>query len=272
MSLPYSDLHVHTQASKDVSDERATFENLAEWGAQAGVAVGFADHFEATYLDRESYCFREENMAGYLEEFDRTRERFPEATLGIEMEYYVDRPDLNARTHEWLDRHRHDLDRVLGSAHYVFGDYAVTWHVHMQQLRGKRSFDEVLDEYLRGMGALVESGWADHLPHPDVVFRGNAGIFEIDPVVRQRGEDRVLGVCREAAAKGMAIEVNLLGMVDGTDPGPSPPMEMARVLAREGATLYVGSDAHDSEGFRRGLPLVVEMWERLASFGAVGGR
>ena len=61
-------------------------------------------------------------------------------------------------------------------------------------------------------------------------------------------------------------------MVDGPDPGPSPPMEMARVLAREGATLYVGSDAHDSEGFRRGLPLVVEMWERLASFGAVGGR
>ena len=271
MSLPYSDLHVHTQASKDVSDEKATFENLAEWGAQAGVAVGFADHFEATFLDRESYCFREDNMAGYLEEFDQARTRFPEATLGVEMEYYLDRPDLNARTEEWLDRHRRDLDRVLGSAHYVFGDYAVTWHVHMRELRGKRSFDEVLDEYLRGMGMLVASGWADHLPHPDVVFRGNAEIFEIDPTVRQGGEERVLEVCREAVAKGMAIEINLLGMVDGTDPGPSPPMEMARVLAREGAMLYVGSDAHDSDGFRRGLPLVIETWEHLAPFEAVHG-
>ena len=269
MSLPYSDLHVHTRYSKDVRDEASTFENLARWGAEAGVAVGFADHFEATFLERDGYCFREENMSAYLEDFDRTRSAFPETTLGVELEFYNDRPELNALTLEWLDRHRSDLDRVLGSAHHVFGDHAVTWHVHMCQLRGRRTFPEIMDEYLRGMGMLIGSGLADHLAHADVVFRGNEQVFDIEPEVRRRGEARVLQLCRDAVMRGMAIEVNLLGMVDGTDRGPSPPLEMARVLAGEGATMYVGSDAHDSEGLRRGLPLVIKTWEILASTGAL---
>jgi hypothetical protein len=32
--------------------------------------------------------------------------------------------------------------------------------------------------------------------------------------------------------------------------------------------LYVGSDAHDTAGFKRGIPLVIETHERLRAEGA----
>jgi HisJ family histidinol phosphate phosphatase len=268
VSALYHDLHVHTLASHDVNDEASTFENLARWGHEEGVAVGFADHLDAKHFDDEELCFLEENLGGYLEEFSRAKAQFPEITLGVELEYHQNRPDLMEFTQEWLDLHRRDLDRVLGSAHHVFGGHAVTWHVHMRQLVGKRTFAEIMDEYIRGEDAMVASGMADCLAHADVVFRGNAEIFEIDPEVRRRGEEELLELCRRGVSKGMSIEVNLLGMVYGSDPGPSPSWTMVETLAKEGATISVGSDAHDSAGFRRGLPMVRDAYDRLQVLGA----
>ncbi|NIP33962.1 MAG: hypothetical protein GWN18_00800 [Thermoplasmata archaeon] len=43
---------------------------------------------------------------------------------------------------------------------------------------------------------------------------------------------------------------------------------MLEELAAEGATLYVASDAHDSAGFRRAIPMVIEAHERLRDAGA----
>jgi hypothetical protein len=54
-------------------------------------------------------------------------------------------------------------------------------------------------------------------------------------------------------SRGMAIELNLLGILDGTDRGPSPPWDMIEQLFRDGAEVYVGSDAHSTDTFLRGL-------------------
>ena len=178
VALPYRDLHVHTIHSHDCRDPESTMENLARWGHGAGIAVGFADHLDARHFDEPDLWAREENVDGYLEEFDRTRSLFPETTLGIELEFYPDRPDLMERTLEWLDRHRGELDRVLGSAHFVYGEHAVTWHVHLRQLVGKRTFEEIMDEYLRGERAMIASGIADCMPHAAVRrMPSSMGIF-----------------------------------------------------------------------------------------------
>jgi hypothetical protein len=245
-----------------------TMENLARWGAEAGIAVGFADHLDARDLGKPGLWAREENIGGYLEQFDDARAQYPETTLGIELEFFPDRPELMELVHSWLDRHRRELDRVLGSAHFVFGDHAVTWHVHLRQLVGVHTFEEIMDEYLRGERAMVASGIADCLPHANVVFRGHRGIFEVPPQVERRGREEFMALCRDALARGMAVECNLLGMVDDSHPDPSPSWDMLEELAREGATLYVGSDAHDSAGFRKGVPLVIEAHERLGKAGA----
>lgn len=268
MGLPYRDLHVHTRHSHDVRDEAMTMENLARWGVEAGIAVGFADHLDARDFGHTGMWAREENMGTYLEEFDEARSQFPETTLGIELEFFPDRPELMELTQAWLDRHRGDLDRVLGSAHFVFGDHAVTWHVHLRQLVGVRTFEEIMDEYIRGERAMVGSGIADCLPHVNVVFRGHRGIFTVPPEVEERGRKEFLDLAREALARGMAVECNLLGMVDESHPDPSPSWDMLEALARDGATLYVGSDAHDSAGYKRGIPLVMMAHERLARAGA----
>jgi HisJ family histidinol phosphate phosphatase len=268
VSLPYRDLHVHTHHSHDNRDAGATMENLARWGSEAGIAVGFADHLDASHFDERGLWAREENIGAYLEEFDETRAQYPETTLGIELEFYPDRPDLMELTRDWLDRHRRDLHRVLGSAHFVYGQYAVTWHVHLRQLVGVRTFEEIMDEYLRGERAMVASGIADCLPHANVVFRGHRGIFEVPPEVERRGREEVMDLCRHAISKGMAVECNLLGMVDDSHADPSPSWEMLEELAGEGATMYVASDAHDTEGFKRGIPLVIEANERLRGAGA----
>lgn len=241
---------------------------LAEMGDAAGILVGFADHLEATHFGREGYNFSEENMPAYLEEFDQVRSQYPGTTLGVEMEYYPDRLDLNMLTQDWLDRYRGDLDRVLGASHFVWGEYAVTWDVHMRELSGRHSFESVMDEYLRGLKAVVSSGMADCLPHPDVVFRGNDGIFEVPDLVRRRGEARVWEQCLRAWRQGMAIEVNMLGVLDGTDRGPSPSWGLVELLADEGVKFYVGSDSHSRDHFERGVELVAEAHRRLESMGA----
>ena len=268
MGLPYRDLHVHTRHSHDVREPEMTMVNLARWGAESGIAVGFADHLDARHFDEKGLWAREDNIGAYLEEFDRTRALYPETTLGIELEFFPDRPHLMERTQLWLDRHRKDLDRVLGSAHHVFGDHAVTWHVHLRQLVGVHTFEEIMDEYLRGERAMLASGLADCLPHANVVFRGHRGIFDVPPDVESRGRDEFMDLCMEAIARGMAIECNLLGMVDGSHPDPSPSWEMLEELATGGPTMYVGSDAHDTAGFRKGTSLVVEANERLGKAGA----
>jgi HisJ family histidinol phosphate phosphatase len=268
MAPPYRDLHVHTHHSHDVRDEAMTMENLARWGADAGIAVGFADHLDARDFNKPGLWARDENVGSYLEEFDEARAQFPGTTLGIELEFFPDRPDLMELTQTWLDRYRGELDRVLGSAHFVFGDHAVTWHVHLSQLVGVHTFEEIMDEYLRGERAMVASGIADCLPHVNVVFRGHRGIFEVPAEVEERGRREFLDLSREALARGMAVECNLLGMVDGGFSDPSPSWDMLEELAREGATIYVASDAHDGAGFRKGIPLVVEAHERLRNAGA----
>jgi histidinol phosphatase-like PHP family hydrolase len=268
MALHYRDLHVHTRHSHDVRDEAMTMENLARWGAEAGIAVGFADHLDARDFGKGGLWAREENIGAYLEEFDEARSQFPGTTLGIELEFFPDRPDMMELTRAWLDRHRRELDRVLGSAHFVFGDHAVTWHVHLRQLVGVRTFEEIMDEYIRGERAMVASGLADCLPHVNVVFRGHRGIFQVPREVEERGRREFMDLSREALARGMAVECNLLGMVDDSHADPSPSWDMLEELAGEGATLYVGSDAHDSAGFKKGIPLVIEAHERLERAGA----
>ena len=241
---------------------------LAGRGAEAGVAVGFADHLDARHFERPGLWAREENVDAYLEEFDEARAQYPGTTLGIEMEFLPDRPELVERTQLWLDRHRGDLDRVLGSAHFVFGDHAVTWHVHLRQLLGVRTFEEIMDEYIRGERAMIASDLADCLPHVNVVFRGHRGIFQVPPEVEARGRREFMTLSREAVGRGMAVECNLLGMEDEGYLDPSPSWDMLEELATEGAVLYVGSDAHDTETFRRSIPLVIEAHERLERAGA----
>ncbi len=268
MALPYRDLHVHTRHSHDVRDEAMTMYDLARWGAEEGIAVGFADHLDARDFDKPGLWAREENIGAYLEEFDEVKAQFPETTLGIELEFFADRPELMDQTQAWLDRYGEELDRVLGSAHFVFGNHAVTWHVHLRQLVGIYTFEEIMDEYIRGERAMVASGIADCLPHVNVVFRGHRGIFQVPVEVEERGRREFMDLSREALARGMAVECNLLGMVDGGYSDPSPSWDMLEELAAEGATLFVGSDSHQTKGFRKGRSLVIEAHERLRKAGA----
>ncbi len=262
------DLHVHTNRSKDVDDPRSTFVGLAELGRGLGIAVGFADHFEAAHMGRESFCFGPANVDGYFEAYDEARAAYPELSLGVEAEFYPHRPELNALTAEWLDRHRRELDRVLGSAHFVFDTWAVTWEPQMRMALEAHTFREILDAYLYGLEGLVASGLANCLPHADAVFRGNDRLIDLTPEERAEGDARVLDVCRAAARGGMAVELNLIGVADGSGTGPSPPWPTIGALVREGASVFVGSDTHAYEQFPRAAPHVRKACERLRRMGA----
>jgi histidinol phosphatase-like PHP family hydrolase len=262
------DLHVHTNRSKDVSDPRSTFEGLAGLGRGLGIALGFADHFEADHMGREAFCFGPANVDGYFDAYDEAKAAYPELSLGVEAEFYPHRPELNALTAEWLDLHRRELDRVLGSAHFVFDRWAVTWEPQMRLALEVHTFMEVLDAYLEGLGGLVASGMADCLPHADAVFRGNDRLIDLSPGDRAAGDARVLDVCRAAVGRGMAVELNLIGVADTSGAGPSPPWATIETLVREGARVFVGSDTHGYEQLPRAAPHVREACARLRRMGA----
>jgi hypothetical protein len=219
-------------------------------------------------MERPAYCFREEEFPAYLEEFDRAKAQFPEVTLGVELEYYHGRSDLNEVAATWLERHRGELDRVLGSSHFVFDRWAVTWEKDLRLALGHHSAAEIVDAYLEGLDGMVASGLADCLPHADAVFRGNDALLGLSPEERARGDARVLDACRRAAGRGMAIELNLIGVADGSGAGSSPPWATIAALAREGARVFVGADSHASDQFVRAAPHVREACGRLRSMGA----
>lgn len=110
--------------------------------------------------------------------------------------------------------------------------------------------------------------WQTAFPTPMWCSGGHRGIFDVSPEVESRGRDEFMDLCRAAISRGMAIECNLLGMVDGTYSDPSPSWDMLEELAKDGTTMFVGSDAHDTDGFKRSIPLVIEANERLGRAGA----
>lgn len=224
------DYHVHSRFSDGRDDLEACMRRALELGLPE---LGFADHFAPACLGEDALYGREASwLDAYVEAVRRVAARHPElpVLLGVEAEFL---PEAAKETLTTLATY--PFDYVLCSVHYVDG-FAFD-ESESRGAAGWRDVDRVFRIYYETLAAAVRTGAFDVVAHFDLPklwrYRPTADVSEL--------EDEVLS---EAAAAGMAIEVNTSGLDRQPVAEAYPALDLL-VRAREaGVPITFGSDAH----------------------------
>jgi len=247
------DLHVHTSFSPDSTTQ---MEEYAQKGHQNKCHIGFLDHFEYAFMSRPNHL-NEENIVLLLDEFDRVHAAYPNTSLGLEVDFFV---DLQSEIAEFCDDHRKDFDYLIGAFH-VIGRLAVTEQKEMKILVKNFGLLGVLKKYFEGIGVLIQSRLFDGVAHIDVVMRF-ANEYPITPKVKQLWQSQTLKLGFLCKRTSLPVEVNVGGLYQPWGL-TYPSLDVIDKLLDAGTRFFIGSDSHTIESFQRALPKVQEMIEYL---------
>jgi histidinol-phosphatase (PHP family) len=229
------DYHVHTfrcghagGASRDFV-RRAVDKGLAE--------IGFTDHIPLYFLPETSrdpkLAMPEDQFEGYVAEVEALRDEFAgsiEVRLGLEADY--------AEGHErelerWLSRA--DWDLVLGSIHWVAGDW-IDDPARSPARYAAEGVEFLYDEYYRLLAQAARTGFFDVLTHFDLPKKH--GHRPAAP--RLEAEERALEAARES---GCAIEISSAGLRKPVAEAYPEARLLSRAVAM-GIPVTFSSDAH----------------------------
>jgi histidinol-phosphatase (PHP family) len=244
------DYHVHTfrcghagGASRDFV-RRALERGLGE--------VAFTDHVPLYFLPEDArdpkLAMREEDLEGYLEEVSALarefRGRIP-VRLGLEADY--------AEGHEeelrgWLARA--DWDLVLGSVHWVAGDWIDAPESAPRRFE-REGAEALYAEYYRLLAKAARTGLFDVLTHFDLPKKhGHRPAKALE-----EAEEEAIAAAREA---GCAVEISSAGLRKPVGEA-YPEARLLRRLVAAGIPVTFSSDAHAPAevgwGFERTLEL-----------------
>lgn len=199
--------------------------------------IGFTDHIPLYFLPEDrrdpKLAMREDQFEGYVREVEGLREEFAgriAVRLGLEADYAEGREEDLAR---WLGRA--DWDLVLGSVHWVAGDWIDD--PARSPARFEREGAEALyDEYYRLLARAARTGFFDVLTHFDLPKKH--GHRPAAP--RTAAEDAAIAA---AAAAGCAVEISSAGMRKPVSEAYPEPRLLARIVAA-GIPVTFSSDAH----------------------------
>ena len=248
------DLHVHTHFSPD---SKEGLEAYAEAGQQLSCHVGYLDHFELAFQEREDYL-GEEQIPHLLEEFDRVHAMYPNTSISLEVDYYL---NLSSEVAEFCDNHRQDFDYLIGSVHCVNG-LAVTSHKEMALLVQEYSLVEVLRRYFDEVEAAIRSRLFDGLAHIDAAMRLAPLYTEEFAQASEYWHQRTLQLGKLCRQYDLPVEVNLTGL-NYPWGRMHPDQEIIDLLAESGTTFFIGSDSHRLASFVKTVPLVRQMTKYL---------
>jgi histidinol-phosphatase (PHP family) len=228
------DYHVHTfrcghagGASRDFV-LRAIEQNLSE--------MAFTDHIPLYFLPSERrdprLAMRQDQFDEYLREVEALTKEFAgriPVRLGLEADYAEGHEEELVR---WLSRA--DWDLVLGSVHWVAGDWI---DAPGSAARFEREGTEALyREYYRLLARAARTGLFDILTHFDLPKKH--GHRPPEPV--RDAEDGAIAAAREG---GCAVEISSAGLRKPVgEPYPQADL-LARIVAA-GVPVSFSSDAH----------------------------
>ncbi|MBD3244220.1 MAG: histidinol-phosphatase HisJ family protein [Chitinivibrionales bacterium] len=235
-----ADYHVHTPYCGHARGKTIQY---AERAVELGLdELCFTDHLGRYYLSRSQrrrywdWGIDGAKLERYIAELEDIEALFA-GTLtvktGLEADFVEGAEEL---LEPLLDRF--PLDFVLGSVHCLprFG-----WH-HLTRYARKPP-EDLYREYLTCAQAAAASGLFDSLAHLDFIWRYVPWPAALTDEIRARIDDIVAA----AKASGTAVEVNANGYLWSTlspEDGPNPFGHMAACIARHGAVVTLGSDAH----------------------------
>ena len=188
-----------------------------------------------------------EPLRRYADAVLAAREQGLAVRLGIEVDYLPGQEAAIARALEGIP-----WDYVIGSVHFVDGacidcSASITW----PQADG----EALWERYWRLMRQAAASGLFDVLAHPDLPKK-----FGHRP--RHFPQAAFEDFLREAASRGIAVEVNTAGLRKPVGE-IYPAEELLRRMVEAGLDVHLGSDAHDPSEVGHGFERARE-WMRRA--------
>jgi histidinol-phosphatase (PHP family) len=242
--LLFSDYHTHPQGHRVQRYTQALLQPWADSARRLGLTdIAFTDHDRYhTGID--------------FDEIDRLRERNPNLRIraGIELD---NDPAHSAAGRNWIEKHWHKLDFVLGSVHFL--DRADQMFDSVPdgaaQFEG-RNIDAIYADYFRRVREISTTGLVDCLAHLDLIkIHGHRAGGEIDSLVNE-----TLDFIR---AQNLAIELSTAGWrkpVKELYPGG----RIIELAIEKGIPFTTASDAHSHAQLGDNFPSLAQ---KMADFG-----
>lgn len=229
----FSDYHMHPQVHSLRSYTQQLLQPWAEYARKIGLRdIALTDH------DRYH--------AGVdFAEIEKLRAANPGLTIraGIELD---NDPVHAAAGRAWVEKNWDRLDFVLGSVHFLRGDWAFD-HAGEEAEFARRDINEVYADYYERIRAMARSGLVDCMSHLDLVK-----IFGFRPT--NDFSDVLDAVLSEIRAADLALELSTAGWRKPV--GELYPSDaIIRAALRKGIPFTTASDAHShvqqGENFER---------------------
>jgi histidinol-phosphatase (PHP family) len=218
----FSDYHLHPQGHRLQSYTQKLLQPWADHARQVGLRdIALTDH------DRYH--------AGVdFDEIDRLREANPDLKIraGIELD---NDPVHSAAGRAWVEKNWHRLDFVLGSVHFLRGDWAFD-HAGEEAEFARRDIDEVYADYYARIRTMAGSGLVDCMAHLDLVK-----IFGFRPT--NDLSDLLATVLDEIRRADLAMELSTAGWRKPVGE-LYPSDEIIRAAREKGIPFTTASDAH----------------------------
>ena len=233
LGLP--DYHVHTFRCGHAGGASRDFVLRA---IELGLSeIGFTDHIPLYFLPEAQrdpkLAMREDQFDGYVREVEGLREEFRgriAVRLGLEADYVEGREDDLAR---WLQRA--DWDLVLGSVHWVAGDW-IDDPARSPARFEREGAERLYDEYYRLLARAARTGFFDVLTHFDLPKKHG----HRPAATRHAAEDEALAAAKQA---GCAVEISSAGLRKPVAEA-YPEARLLSRMAAAGIPLTFSSDAH----------------------------
>jgi len=260
MKFKYTDYHIHTNWSSDISEDGPNFNDYIKIAEAEEINICFLEHYELYNIERDKTDpFYNDKIDDYLEEFDELKGNYRFILSGLELEYYRDR---EIELLEFMDDYEKEIDFIGGTLHEWIYHYPITSRTKLLELLEKVQMKKVIDDYFEISRMMIESKIFKNLCHIDTIFRyiNENDIIPLDDC--NVSEDRVLNLGRLCIKNNIRIEYNLSGTKFPIN-RPFPSKEVAEHLKSERAKFFVGSDSHSLEFFQETIPKVKQAYELL---------
>lgn len=188
-----------------------------------------------------------------FEAIEECRRRNPDMALRAGVELDND-PRHSVAGRAWVRAHWDQLDFVLGSIHFLDGDWAFD-HAGQEAVFEQRNVDDLYEQYYERLRSLIGEGDIDCLSHLDLIkifgFRPEASMVKI--------VGAVLDIIKQA---GLSMELSTAGWRKPVDELYPEEWIIQAALVR-GIPFTTASDAHSHVQVAENFPRLAEVVERL---------